>query len=477
MEYLVLMEVGKKQSYIFKSNKLKENIGASMIIQYVTEELPNNKISEFNGKEIMRGGGKSLFSFNNEENATEFIKAISGEVVRRFPGLDIYFVKDTVNEDVDNFSDKIDELYTKLGTKKSLRKNAMRQLSFGIEKICTSTGLPVVYYEKDEVISEEVKAKRDFCDKNKRRSIIHGRDNDFPKELDKLTEEDNSYIAIIHIDGNSMGSKFVDLANSYKKLIDKDKSYNKKYLEAMNKLSRSIDKVYTKAFNKVIDEAMVEGKANIRPIIFAGDDVTFVCKAEDGIRLSRIFIEEINKNNINIGDKTVELNAAAGIVFVKSHYPFSRAYDLAEELCANCKAVIKSKKVDASMIDWHVLQGENTKSIQEIRRTQYDVDGLSLTMRPLYLNKDEFNSFKNFKWALNHIQIDENKEKHISRSKIKALRGEYVKGERAAKVYIDYYKLNDFFNWFHKEKCSHGILNSTAVFFDSIEIMDLVKEV
>ena len=47
MEYLVLMEVGKKQSYIFKSNKLKENIGASMIIQYVTEELPNNKISEF----------------------------------------------------------------------------------------------------------------------------------------------------------------------------------------------------------------------------------------------------------------------------------------------------------------------------------------------------------------------------------------------------------------------------------------------
>ena len=156
---------------------------------------------------------------------------------------------------------------------------------------------------------------------------------------------------------------------------------------------------------------------------------------------------------------------------------FSRAYDLAEELCANCKAVIKSKKVDASMIDWHVLQGENTKSIQEIRRTQYDVDGLSLTMRPLYLNKDEFNSFKNFKWALNHIQIDENKEKHISRSKIKALRGEYVKGERAAKVYIDYYKLNDFFNWFHKEKCSHGILNSTAVFFDSIEIMDLVKEV
>ena len=52
MEHLVLMEVGRKQSYIFKSNKLKENIGASMIIQYVTEDLPRNKMSTFNGKEI-----------------------------------------------------------------------------------------------------------------------------------------------------------------------------------------------------------------------------------------------------------------------------------------------------------------------------------------------------------------------------------------------------------------------------------------
>ena len=86
MEYLVLMEVGKKQSYIFKSNKLKENIGASMIIQYVTEELPNNKISEFNGKEIMRGGGKSLFSFNNEVGAFPNISdscSNSGNDIRR----------------------------------------------------------------------------------------------------------------------------------------------------------------------------------------------------------------------------------------------------------------------------------------------------------------------------------------------------------------------------------------------------------
>lgn len=473
MKYLVLMEVGRKQSYIFKSNKLKENIGASQIIQYVTENLPNNKISSFNGKEIMRGGGKSLFAFSTESESNEFIKVVSEEIISRFPGLDVYFVKDSMEESVDNFANKIEELYVKLGNKKSLKKNSMKQMSFGIEKICRSTGLPAVYYDKDEVISEEINAKRKFYDNSKNTSIINGRDKDFPKVLDELREDDNSYIAVLHIDGNSMGSKFVDLANSYRELIKKDKSYNKVYLEAMNNLSRDIDSVYTRAFNKVIDASIVEGKTTIRPIILAGDDVTFVCKAEDAIRLSRIFIEELNKNSVKIGDNTVLLNAAVGIAFVKSHYPFSRAYDLAEELCANCKTVIKKYGKDKSMIDWHVLQGENSASIQEIRKEEYIADGLRLTMRPLYLNsKEKFNSFDNFRWTLEKIQKDE-----VARSKIKTLRGEYTKGEQAATVYINYYKLNKYFDWFNKERCKNGILNNTAVFFDAIEIMDLVKEV
>ena len=56
MVNFVLMEIGKKQSYIFKSNKLKENIGASMIIKFVTEELPKNELSKNNGKKIIEGG-------------------------------------------------------------------------------------------------------------------------------------------------------------------------------------------------------------------------------------------------------------------------------------------------------------------------------------------------------------------------------------------------------------------------------------
>lgn len=473
MEHLVLMEVGRKQSYIFKSNKLKENIGASQIIQYVTEILPVKKLGEFKGQEIMRGGGKSLYSFNTSEEAVNFIKVVSEEVLEKFPGLDVYFVRDSVDELNDDFVEKIEELYIKLGNKKSLKKNSMKQISFGIEKICRSTGLAATHYDKDEVISEEVNTKRKFYDNSSNLSIVHGREKDFPKVLDELKKEDNSYIAVIHIDGNSMGSKFVDLANEYKKLIENDKTYNKKYLADMNKLSRDIDSIYTDAFGKVIDASMDNGKATIRPIIFAGDDVTFVCKAEDAIKLCKIFIEEINKNTVMIGQNKVVLNAAAGIAFVKSHYPFSRAYDLAEELCANCKTIIKKHGKDKSMIDWHILQGENSQSIQEIRKEQYVSKGLNLTMRPLYINDNEaFNNIENFTWTLKKIQ-----DNSVSRNKIKTLRGEYTKGEESASVFINYYKLNKDFDWFNKVECTNGIYNSTAVFFDAIEIMDLVKEV
>lgn len=473
MEHLVLMEVGRKQSYIFKSNKLKENIGASQIIQYVTEILPIKKLEKFKGKEIMRGGGKSLYSFNIYEDSINFIKVVSEEVLERFPGLDVYFVKDSVDEFNDDFTEKIEELYVKLGNKKALKKNSMKQVSFGIEKICRSTGLAATHYDKDEVISEEINSKRKFYDRSLSLSIIHGREKDFPKVLDDLKEDDNSYIAVIHIDGNSMGSKFVDLANEYKKLIKADKKYNKKYLEDMNKLSRDIDSIYSVAFGKVIDESINEGKTTIRPIIFAGDDVTFVCKAEDAIKLCKIFIEEINKNTVKIGQNNIALNAAAGIAFVKSHYPFSRAYDLAEELCANCKTIIKRVGKDKSMIDWHILQGENSQSIKEIRKEQYISNGLNLTMRPLYINDNEsFNNIENFIWTLNKIQ-----DNSVSRNKIKTLRSQYAKGEEAATVFINYYKLSKQFDWFNKVKCTNGIYNSTAVFFDAIEIMDLIKEV
>lgn len=69
MEYLVVMEVSQKQNYIFKTNRLMENIGASVIIREITEVIPERAaeeaVSQLGGtqKLILEGGGKSVYSF------------------------------------------------------------------------------------------------------------------------------------------------------------------------------------------------------------------------------------------------------------------------------------------------------------------------------------------------------------------------------------------------------------------------------
>lgn len=469
----VLMEIGKKQPYIFKSNKLKENIGASMIIKFVTEELPKNELSKNNGKKIIEGGGKSIYSFDNKESAKNFIKNMSKKVITNYPGLEIYFSIRECSLEKDNVVNEIDKLYKDLMTKKAKRINSVNQQALGIEKKCESTGLPAVDVIEKRLVSSEIKSKIKMYENNKK-FYFKEEGTKFYEELDDLTPDEKSYIAIIHIDGNSMGNKFTQLSNLYKEKIEKDKSKNNEYLSEYSKLSKEIDKAYKEAFKKVIENSKdEEGYSSIRPIIIAGDDITFIASAKDAIKLTKIFIDEINKKQIYMGNKKIILNAAAGIAFIKSHYPFDRGYDLAEKLTANCKSVIKKNDEDASMIDWHVVQGEESDSIRSIREEHYVNGALELNLRPLYLNKkDELNSYENFKDTLKVIQ-----NKDIPRSKIKGLRAEYKKGSQSVHIYMNYYGLNKYLDYVNGIQIKDGIYKNKAMFYDAIELMDLVEEV
>lgn len=469
---LVLMEVGKKQGYIFKSNKLKENIGASMIIKYITEELPRKELDKFYGKERLGGGGKGLYSFNSEEDAKGFIREISRKVIEEYPGVQLYFVRKEVSLENHNIAKEIEDLYILLGKKKSRKIGDIGQVSLGIEKICDSTGLPGKTYNESRIVSDEIESKLKFYKENERENLFRER-IEFPKKIDELVESEKSYVAIIHIDGNSMGNKFTKLAQSYKKKIDKDKRYNTDYLEELKSLSEDINNKYLNAFNKVIEQSIVEEKSTIRPIVIAGDDVTFIAKAKDAISLAKLFIDNIVEESVIIDGEKINLNASAGIAFVKSHYPFDRGYDLAEELTGNCKHMIKINNIDSSAIDWHIVQGEESGSIVNIRKEKYVTDSLKLTMKPLYINNDsQWNSYELFKDSMDIL-----KSSGVPRSKLKALRGEWAKGEGMARNYINYYGLEDYFNSVNHQATNMGIIKNTAVFFDAIELMDLVEEI
>lgn len=484
MKYLVLSEIAKKQEYIFKSNKLKENIGASLIIKYVTEELPKENLGKTKGKSIFEGGGKSLYIFESEENAREFIKEISKRVLIEFSGLELFMVYEGIDFSSEDIIKKIDILYKKLGIKKGKREHISRQISFGVEKVCRSTGLCASEYssEDNEPISKEIKAKLEAANERKTNfdNLLNGKK--YSKIFDNFKDQEKSYVAVVHIDGNKMGSKFDLLKKAFNNISDIEK-HNNDYLAALGEMSRDIHFLYEEAFEKMVSTISSNDEVELRPLIFAGDDISFVCSPKKAIKASKVFLDSLNQHKLKIGQNEYELNACAGIAFIKSHYPFSRAYDLAEQLCSNCKKEILNnyEGEDISLIDWHIVQGEISGNIDFIRQIGYENGSNKLNMRPLIVDEKDKNwrSYSNFKKIFEAVT-----HKNVSRNKIKGLRSNYKDTEAKVKLYFEINQLKDqlvnsknkSLNFVNNINIDNNVFyDGRAIYFDAIEIMDLIS--
>ena len=165
---------------------------------------------------------------------------------------------------------------------------------------------------------------------------------EFPVEIGQISNS-NSFIAVVHADGNGLGN-----------LIQKMKDV------PLKKFSKSLDDCTVnsakQAFGEVLgnSEKIKSGRKvyPFRPIILGGDDFTFVCKADDAVEFTKRFIqifedktakeECLNKN----GGK---LTVCAGIAFVKENYPMHFAYDLAESLCDLAKEKAKKLQRDKKL--------------------------------------------------------------------------------------------------------------------------------
>lgn len=502
MQSLVLWEFSRKQDYVFRSNKLSECVGASLIIKELTENFKEYSLKEDNF--IIKGGGKSLYLFEDEEDAKEFIRNYSFNVLKRYPGLDFFIVMNTFDENQVDIKEIIKNLYIKLEAKKCRRKNSGNQIGFGIEKICDSTGYPATDYKEEDgeikPISSEIKAKIRASD-NKQIKYFEDLIPDeykFTKLMNDLVKEKaKGYISIVHIDGNGMGKRFKNIENKIIKNNNESfKEFNDRYLDILKKFSKMINEKYNLAFKEMAKAVVSKNNKEklkevcnieknilpLRPLILAGDDVTFITNGYIGVECARIFIEELNKNNINInGLDFGKLNACAGIAIIKKGYPFIKGYDIAEELCQNCKSLIIDRGYnDTSILDFHIAQGDVNKSIKEIREEEYSYNKkFDLTMRPLLL--DDTKDWRNYNNFINSIRnVNEAiKNKDIGRNKIKALREILKKGPAEAEYFFKFYKIPGKYlkdlNGTRGDYCFNE-KDNICMYLDAIESMDLFIE-
>lgn len=493
-KYITLIEVGRKQNYIFTSNRLAENIGASIIVRRVTEKDPKEFYKEYPIKVIYEGGGKALYVFDSEDDGIAFAKSYSRFVLKAYPGLTIYIIGCELEEDM-TVKEGVDLCYTLLEKKKNSQSYKMEVIDYGGTLRCAETNLPAVPHgnislpedRRNKPISAESITKYKYrLEQEEYFRDILPEGWKFPTKLDQLgrSRGEKSYIAVVHIDGNRMRDKISKFNQKMKRKNEETQDdFDFRYMESLKILSAEIDAKYKEAFrelNQVLADRMGELKKQlnlpeqdeylpIRPLIMAGDDICFVTDGRIGIAAARIFLEHIREKTV----QGIPLNACSGIAVVKAHFPFSRAYRLSEELCRNAKNELLTDDQDDSLLDWHVDQGELKDNLMEIRKQYIGNDGTCLTMKPYRISENwEGDSFRHFQDALDIL-----KKSEIARSKILGMRYVAHNGKRATEYYLRSNRILETLqrtNW-KRGECGYAMYRGreTHLFYDAMEMLDI----
>jgi hypothetical protein len=509
---LVAVDTAGIQSYIFGSNRLKENIGASYLVKQATEgwafealrlAAPKNNVDssglvdrkiETDGLDaeiLYAGGGNFVALFRYAESAKAFTRTLSKRVLIDAPGLRLDIYQEQFEWTGTGLGEAVGQLLQNMKKERSRKAASSPLMGLGVTVMCQSTALPAVEVIRDpdgdeRYVSAEVYAKHNAADQANdwlRRELPPGNGYDYPLDLDDLGRSigERSYIAVVHADGNGMGQIIRAIG---------EKRDNRAYISKMRQFSekvKAISKISMMAVIELLRQKTLEGasipgtrtvsalefsldnddnlRLPIRPIVFGGDDTTFVCDGRIGLSLAveylRTFEGEARKQELN-------LSACAGIAIVKSHYPFARAYQLSEELCDEAKKFRRENfKEGGGALDWHFTSGGLYDELEAIRKREYHVSMGSLTLRPVSLgNEGGVRS-----WAeIERLTIAFQQDWADKRNKAKALRDALREGQNAVTRFVSIYeqqlpKLPDFeqTGW-HDRQCGY---------FDALELMDI----
>lgn len=537
--YLTILEVSQKQKYIFSSNVLSENIYNSDTVaritsgKYIESVVNDARLFQMEDNLVYAGGGHTIMVFPNEKQAKQVTAMVTEQVIRDYPDIELFAATipypdtesgnsdteagSTGNHDRMKPADYIKELKKKLEHKKALRKASFHQGSFGIERMDPNTGKPI------PVCCSKVK----YVDMNEKRKFDVPEDYALASAFRNLggSKGESAFIAVIHIDGNGMGKKIQDFADSFsdwETYRTEMRKYSEQIAEdfmtafkAMNREVAAFLKTETAEENLSLD-LKLERKAKktdkitdkkryfpVRRIITEGDDVCFVTEGRIGIECARIFLEKLPDT----------CHACAGVALVHQKYPFYRAYELAEALCSNAKKFGASLSPEdngasVSAIDWHIEFGEIQDTLEDTRKMYLtDEDKKNLEMRPYIVKapeevnrKEPIRQYGNFRKLMERILKSPEKEFYASGA-LKELRSALKRGEDAALYYLRYHNMEKLlvhgFQGIYQEtdyekleigsgKMPEGKLfietfdgKKRSALFDAIEVMDtflLVEE-
>lgn len=387
--YLYGAAVQGIQSFIFQTNKLKEIVGASELVEEICTsffETQVNKYGRFDENNLILGAaGNIKYIFDNKEECENIVRNFPKAVMEMAPGI-------TISQAVVNLEDVVENANDELEKKLRIQRNKVNSITNGVGLMATETaprtgGIGFAYGKgkNAKVIDKAQHLKRKASEKANFKLLSKiaesKKEGSFPYDINEIIkgEENSSWIAVIHADGNSLGQVIMDMTKG----VDQKTSFQalKNFSQKLNEVTETAVK---NAFEKVMTDQKFSNSPNekipFRPVVLGGDDLVAIIRGDLALDFTEAFLDEfeaLSKTNFLSFAKDNKLNnnpfengltSCAGIAYIKANYPFHYGVVLAETLCDEAKRASKSinKTHAPSSVMLHKVQASFVEEYEDI---------------------------------------------------------------------------------------------------------------
>jgi hypothetical protein len=353
--FLVLIETSGNQNYIFSTNKLKENVGASELTYYAGTIWVLEALEIVSKSNILRNGqqlrdnlldptvnprietendvkvevivatsGKALLLTKERKVAKEIIQYVTYKALKDSPGLDICGVIHEFDWEKDTLGEVNFKIHQKFATVRSQKPSPdLRFMRLPMIDECSTSGLPASQldtYKQDaqdtSVLRSEVScSKRQYSSKgfiriqdflNRKNTNIklarslryldeelkeRGLSDDFQEGLN-YEEKLNRQLEWLAV-VHADGNGLGEIFLNFGKYIKS----NRDYVDQYRKFSIALDQCTEQAFlsSLKIFESENDGLIPVIPLILGGDDLTALCDGKFAIKFTHEFLLNFEK--------------------------------------------------------------------------------------------------------------------------------------------------------------------------------------